>query len=863
MLSLVTCRRREIMDVKKILQCSLLILLMVMAGVLTSEAKFSNPDIYTYDSKSGNWQYKRSGEFYISTLNESGGISVIGRSEQIQLRSSTKFDMIKIYEVYNLDKIDLNSAKYTSELSSPTYGPYNINIEFNAASSQFDPYRIYAVLTYNSQQLVGLSFFTGEGISPFAIRINGRNVSNDEYDFTCIYNTDSRTASIVGTTYFGKIEIPEMVAVLQRFIDGSPSGPGYTVNSIIADWQVPRNLCYSIYIPSTVKEIGYNAFSGMSMLEEVFIDNGNDDLKIWPIFDYATSSYRPAFADCQLEKVYMGRPFEYAVSTDSKNQNLTHFCQQVKLKEIEFGSAVQFLPVGCLEGCVNLSNVTLSSKLHTIYENAFAGCRSLQRLSLPQSLKRIGAYAFSSCYLLNYLILPSEIQEIGIWSSNATSNPNGVFGPLSEIICLYDKTIGCPIVSKNVKVLVPDASTYGWGENIIDIDDGATKWEYTGMQHAMETRPNYSENFKELYDIQCTYNSECDSINVGDYDTTIPTSLTWSSGKYDYDINLRIQITPAPLYIKAPNLTRQYGKENPEITLEYEGFRNNETAAALLKLPQIHIDADQNSPIGEYPISVTDAEARNYSISYEPGVLTITKADQTIEWIQNLSGVKVGDEVDLTAIASSGLAVEYTSSNPDVAEIDGSHVKFHGVGSVKITAIQCGDTNHNAASSIEKKIKVSPIYVETISLNAIDKCLEVGETLQLEAVITPVNATVKELRWESSHPEVASISENGLVSTLDCGTTTITAYATDGSKVSTSCVITVSLPTGISSINKDGLKFTIERNRIIRQDSDCNMKIAIFNMSGKLIYQGTDRIISLPAGIYIMSISDKYYKIIL
>lgn len=325
----------------------------------------------------------------------------------------------------------------------------------------------------------------------------------------------------------------------------------------------------------------------------------------------------------------------------------------------------------------------------------------------------------------------------------------------------------------------------------------------------------------------------------------------------------KLTITPAPLTIVASSCSRQYGQNNPEVELKYQGFKNNETAEALSKQPQIHIEADKNSPVGEYPIYITEAEAHNYSISYNPGTLIITKADQTIEWEQGFSDVKIGDMVDLTAAASSGLAIEYTSSDPDVAEIDGDNVKFLAEGSVKITAHQKGDANYNEASSVEKEIYINPILIEAITLDATEKTLEIGATLQLNASILPENATAKDLRWESSNPGIAIVSDNGLVTALEAGTTTITAYAKDDSGVSASCVINVSLSSGVDTINDDGFRVTVEHNNIIVHTSDDNLEICIYNISGNIAYRGKDRIISLPRGIYIVSISSKTHKVIL
>lgn len=59
-----------------------------------------------------------------------------------------------------------------------------------------------------------------------------------------------------------------------------------------------------------------------------------------------------------------------------------------------------------------------------------------------------------------------------------------------------------------------------------------------------------------------------------------------------------------------------------------------------------------------------------------------------------------GDEpFELTATASSGLPVNFTSNNPDVATISGNTVTIKGAGTVTITASQAGNSNYDAASA--------------------------------------------------------------------------------------------------------------------------------------------------------------------
>lgn len=62
---------------------------------------------------------------------------------------------------------------------------------------------------------------------------------------------------------------------------------------------------------------------------------------------------------------------------------------------------------------------------------------------------------------------------------------------------------------------------------------------------------------------------------------------------------------------------------------------------------------------------------------------------------------------DLTATASSGLAVSYTSSDLDVATISGSTVTVVGVGITDITATQAGDGEYEEATPVVQDLEVT------------------------------------------------------------------------------------------------------------------------------------------------------------
>ena len=81
--------------------------------------------------------------------------------------------------------------------------------------------------------------------------------------------------------------------------------------------------------------------------------------------------------------------------------------------------------------------------------------------------------------------------------------------------------------------------------------------------------------------------------------------------------------------------------------------------------------------------------------------------------------------------------------------------------------------------------------VTSIALTPDGGTLVVGETRQLTATVTPADATIRKLDWTSSNTDVATVDQDGLVTTLDEGEVTITAKATDGSNVVAETTFTV------------------------------------------------------------------------
>lgn len=94
--------------------------------------------------------------------------------------------------------------------------------------------------------------------------------------------------------------------------------------------------------------------------------------------------------------------------------------------------------------------------------------------------------------------------------------------------------------------------------------------------------------------------------------------------------------------------------------------------------------------------------------------------------------------------------------------------------------------------------------VTSISIEGRSHTIEIDETITLTAVVSPSNATVTNIRWESSNPLVASVDASGVVTGVAAGKAVISAVAIDGSGVSGTFDITVLGGNPVTGIKIEG-----------------------------------------------------------
>jgi hypothetical protein len=110
--------------------------------------------------------------------------------------------------------------------------------------------------------------------------------------------------------------------------------------------------------------------------------------------------------------------------------------------------------------------------------------------------------------------------------------------------------------------------------------------------------------------------------NVGTY-TITPAGLT--SGNYTITFNTgTLTITRAALSITADARSKVYGATDPAFTATYAGFVNGDTSAALGGALTFSRATGEN--VGTYAITPGGLTSGNYAITFNSGILTITKA---------------------------------------------------------------------------------------------------------------------------------------------------------------------------------------------------------------------------------------------
>ena len=158
--------------------------------------------------------------------------------------------------------------------------------------------------------------------------------------------------------------------------------------------------------------------------------------------------------------------------------------------------------------------------------------------------------------------------------------------------------------------------------------------------------------------------------------------------------------------------------------------------------------------------------------------VTLNKTSLTLE--------KGGEETLIATVNPNDAddkSVSWSSSNTGVATVDqNGKVSAKGGGAATITVKTAN--GKTATCTVTVNVKVTGVTLDQVTLS-----VEVGQSKKLTATITPSDATDKTLTWSSGSNSIATVDQNGNVSGVSQGTTTITV--TTGNGLTATCTVTV------------------------------------------------------------------------
>ena len=144
-------------------------------------------------------------------------------------------------------------------------------------------------------------------------------------------------------------------------------------------------------------------------------------------------------------------------------------------------------------------------------------------------------------------------------------------------------------------------------------------------------------------------------------------------------------------------------------------------------------------------------------------------------------------------------SIVWDSSNKNVVTVENGNLTLIGNGEAQITV----STENGLTATCDVTVQTS---ITSIAVSSTSKKMEVNQTAQLTATVTPADATEK-VQWTSSNTDVATVNDTGLVTAKTSGTVTITVKNANGTKLVT-CVVDVIdgylLGRGYESVNGGG-----------------------------------------------------------
>jgi len=556
----------------------------------------------------------------------------------------------------------------------------------------------------------------------------------------------------------------------------------------------------SIIIPNSVTEIGGEAFYGCSGLTSIDIPNS------------VTAIGVRAFSGCSgLTSIN--------VASDNTKYDSRNNCNAI----IETSS--NSLIVGCM-------NTMIPNSVTAIGQYAFYYCSGLTSVNIPNSVTAIGQYAFYGCSGLTSVTIGNSVTSIGDEAFRSCSGLHTILFNAEKCtsigyipfynVYLTNLQFGDSV--QHIPAGMPELNMYGKVLNIPNsvktIANGAINGSCAGVVMG-----------KGIEDIAA--GAFASGISVAYANTAEP--LPCQPGAFANPQTLYVPAGSKMKYFTAPGWSEFTniieGEYTPATAVELD--RDHITLyryASLQLTATVFPDSVSTSTLGWYSVNPNVASVSDNGMVYANGVGEtdiIVWADQVSDTCHVIVSPIMVESITLNANHLS-MALDETFTltatiTPDNAESKtlewiipenevllthevNNNLNIGAVGEGNVT-ITVRATDGSGVSATCEVFVSANTPVKSLTLSPESMTLYVGNSQQLNAIITPQDAYTQDLRWMSSNSNVATVNGSGVVTAQGVGNAVITAITTDGSNLSATCAVTVTnIPVESVTLNTSELQ---------------------------------------------------------
>lgn len=217
-----------------------------------------------------------------------------------------------------------------------------------------------------------------------------------------------------------------------------------------------------INLPSGLTKLGDYAFMNCTAIKRVDVPDGVTELGA--VFCGCTALtharigkgvaklYDGAFARCSaLERIDVDPENTEYKSVDgivyNKAGTYIFIVPRGICGDVELAHGLSNIGAGELNGCAEMTGVTIPNGVEYIGKDAFANCTALERVTIPDGVTCIAESAFCGCSRLKHIFLPKSVAQAG----------DKAFGACPELEIYLEGDVGADFIDKTVEHTV---STY-------------------------------------------------------------------------------------------------------------------------------------------------------------------------------------------------------------------------------------------------------------------------------------------------------------------------------------------------------------------------------------------------------------------